>query len=86
MDQKYPEITQAIISGDMVGVGGLINQTLEAGGNPEDILNSGMIPAMETVGDLFERGDYYVPEMLISARAMQGGVRSFTASAPIRGS
>jgi len=74
MDQKYSRITQAIISGDMEGVGGLINQALEAGDDPGDILNTGMIPAMETVGDLFERGEFYVPEMLISARAMQGGL------------
>jgi 5-methyltetrahydrofolate--homocysteine methyltransferase len=74
MEQKFAEITQAIISGDMAGVGDLINQAIETGDDPGDILNTGMIPAMETVGDLFERGEFYVPEMLISARAMQGGL------------
>jgi len=74
MGQKYANITEAIISGDMAGVNELINLALEAGDDPGDILNIGMIPAMATVGNLFEQGEFYVPEMLISARAMQGGL------------
>ena len=38
------------------------------------ILNEGMIAAMTEVGRLFEEGDYFVPEMLIAARAMQTGL------------
>ncbi len=38
------------------------------------ILNEGMISAMSAVGKLFEEGEYFVPEMLISARAMQAGL------------
>jgi 5-methyltetrahydrofolate--homocysteine methyltransferase len=38
------------------------------------ILASGMIAAMTEVGDRFERGDYFVPEMLVAARAMQAGL------------
>jgi 5-methyltetrahydrofolate--homocysteine methyltransferase len=74
MAYDYSELTQAIITGQMSQVGGLINQALEAGAGAGDILNTGMIPAMEEVGDLFENGEYYVPEMLISARAMQAGL------------
>lgn len=74
MAYDYSELTQAIITGKMDQVTGLINQALEAGAEAGEILNTGMIPAMEEVGDLFERGEYYVPEMLISARAMQSGL------------
>jgi len=74
MVEDYSEISQAIISGDMSGIGELINQALDSDWDPGEILHQGMIPAMETVGDLFERGEFYVPEMLISARAMQGGL------------
>jgi 5-methyltetrahydrofolate--homocysteine methyltransferase len=74
MAQDYSEITQAIIGGKMDEVGELIQQALEEGSEAGDILNIGMIPAMEKVGVLFEQGEYYVPEMLISARAMQGGL------------
>ena len=38
------------------------------------ILQEGMIAAMKEVGRLFEEGDYFVPEMLIAARAMQSGL------------
>jgi 5-methyltetrahydrofolate--homocysteine methyltransferase len=41
---------------------------------PADILNQGMIAAMGEVGRLFEEGEYFVPEMLIAARAMQKGL------------
>ena len=74
MAQEFSEISQAIISGNMDGVGELITQALNGGSAAGDILNQGMIPAMETVGDLFERGEFYVPEMLVAARAMQGGL------------
>jgi 5-methyltetrahydrofolate--homocysteine methyltransferase len=74
MAYDYSDLTQAIITGKMDQVPGLINQALEAGAEAGAILNTGMIPAMEEVGDLFERGEYYVPEMLISARAMQTGL------------
>jgi 5-methyltetrahydrofolate--homocysteine methyltransferase len=38
------------------------------------IMNDGMIAAMHEVGKLFEAGEYYVPEMLVAARAMQAGM------------
>ena len=74
MAHDYTELAQAIIAGKMNEVGGLITQALDAGAGAGEILNTGMIPAMEEVGELFERGEYYVPEMLISARAMQSGL------------
>jgi 5-methyltetrahydrofolate--homocysteine methyltransferase len=47
---------------------------LEAKDAPAEILSQGMIAAMKEVGRLFEEGEYYVPEMLIAARAMQAGL------------
>jgi 5-methyltetrahydrofolate--homocysteine methyltransferase len=43
--------------------------------DPKTLLNEGMIAAMSEVGKLFEQGEYFVPEMLISARAMQTGLQ-----------
>jgi 5-methyltetrahydrofolate--homocysteine methyltransferase len=48
-----------------------VQAALTAGVTAEDILHKGLIAAMDEVGRLFELGEYYVPEMLISARAMQ---------------
>lgn len=51
-----------------------VQAALNAGVTPETILNTGMIPAMVEAGRLFEEGDYFVPEMFMSARAMQAGL------------
>ena len=42
--------------------------------DPEPMLYDALIPSLEEVGARFERGDYFVPEMLIAARAMQGAL------------
>jgi 5-methyltetrahydrofolate--homocysteine methyltransferase len=67
-------IFQSILEGDAKKAAAGVEQALEAGIDPGDILNQGMIPAMAEVGRLFEVQEYYIPEMLISARAMQGGL------------
>ncbi len=51
-----------------------VQQALDEGIAPERVLNEGMVAAMAEVGRLFEEGEYFVPEMLISARAMQAGL------------
>jgi methylmalonyl-CoA mutase cobalamin-binding domain/chain len=52
----------------------LTNQGLEEGIDPEVMLYEALIPSLEEVGARFERGDFFVPEMLIAARAMQGAL------------
>jgi methylmalonyl-CoA mutase cobalamin-binding domain/chain len=52
----------------------LTNQGLEEGVDPETMLYEALIPSLEEVGARFERGDFFVPEMLIAARAMQGAL------------
>jgi 5-methyltetrahydrofolate--homocysteine methyltransferase len=49
-------------------------QEVDSGLPPAKVLNEGMIPAMAEVGRLFEQGEYFVPEMLIAARAMKQGL------------
>jgi 5-methyltetrahydrofolate--homocysteine methyltransferase len=72
------DIIQAIYDGVIDGQSPLVkekvSEALEAGLPPADILNEGMIAAMAEVGRRFEEGEYYVPEMLIAARAMQSGM------------
>jgi 5-methyltetrahydrofolate--homocysteine methyltransferase len=53
---------------------GYVEAALNAQFEPGVVLNEGMISAMKEVGRLFEEGEYFVPEMLISARAMQAGL------------
>jgi len=62
------------LDGEAAPVIDLTNEGLELGIPPLTILFDAMIPALEEVGRLFEIGEYFVPEMLISARAMAGAM------------
>jgi 5-methyltetrahydrofolate--homocysteine methyltransferase len=72
------EILQLLYEETLVGnapaVRDGVNQGLEQGIEPESLLYDALIPSLEEVGARFERGDYFVPEMLIAARAMQGAL------------
>jgi len=74
----HDEILQGLFDNTLVGnapeVKDLVNQGLEDGLGPESMLYDALIPSLEEVGARFERGDYFVPEMLIAARAMQGAL------------
>jgi 5-methyltetrahydrofolate--homocysteine methyltransferase len=52
----------------------LTHQALTMGMEPQTLLFDALIPALEEVGARFERGDYFVPEMLIAGRAMAGAM------------
>jgi 5-methyltetrahydrofolate--homocysteine methyltransferase len=64
-------LQQAIIRGDQKNSFELTGQLLEAGANPQEILSKGLIEGMTEVGERFKCGEYFVPEMLIAARAMK---------------
>ncbi|MDI6874788.1 corrinoid protein [Candidatus Solincola sp.] len=51
-----------------------VRELLKAGTTPEALMREAMIPAMEEVGNLFQEGEYFLPEMLLAARAMQRGM------------
>src|ERR1700753_1494753 len=74
----YEEVLQGLYDHTLVGhapeVKELVVQGLADGMGPESMLYDALIPALEEVGARFERGDYFVPEMLIAARAMQGAL------------
>ncbi|MDD5466858.1 MAG: corrinoid protein [Anaerolineales bacterium] len=67
-------LQNAVIDGDKGEVESLVNAALSQKQPAEEILNAGLIAAMKEVGERFERGDFYVPEMLVAARAMQAGL------------
>src|SRR6266508_887208 len=71
MNEIVKQIFQGIVDGqqDVVATG--VEAALRAGVPARTILEEGMLPAMAEVGRLFEEGECYVPEMLISARAMK---------------
>ena len=68
------ELYDAIVFGERDKVVEIVQQSVDAGDNVVELLNTTMIPALREVGDQFSRGEVFVPEMLVSARAMQAGV------------
>jgi 5-methyltetrahydrofolate--homocysteine methyltransferase len=74
MNDVVRDLFDAVISGDRDLVLSKIADALSDGLTPTQILDDGMIAAMAEVGDRFERGEFYIPEMLIASRAMQAGL------------
>jgi 5-methyltetrahydrofolate--homocysteine methyltransferase len=70
----FPELTQAVIDGNRNKVVEIVNAELEKGTAPQTLLSDFMIPGMLEVGDLMQEGEYFIPEVLRSAKAMQFGL------------
>jgi len=70
----FPELTQAVIDGNRNKVVEIVNAELEKGTAPQTLLSNFMIPGMLEVGDLMQEGEYFIPEVLRSAKAMQFGL------------
>ncbi len=73
-DEILKGLYEETLIGNKPAVHDLTNAGLEADILPETMLFDALIPSLEEVGARFERGDYFVPEMLIAARAMQGAL------------
>ncbi len=73
-DEIKDQLYDSVIDGEDEGVIKLTQQGLDLGIPAEEILYDALIPALEEVGALFETGEYFVPEMLVGAKAMKGGL------------
>ncbi len=67
----FEDIHNAVIDGDNTRAKSLVQAALAEAVDPNELLNAGLISGMAEVGRRFECGEYYVPEMLVSARAMK---------------
>jgi 5-methyltetrahydrofolate--homocysteine methyltransferase len=65
----FSKLQEAVLAGNSAAAVAAARQALSAGADPLDLVLHGISPAMAEVGRLFEAGDYFVPELLISARA-----------------
>ena len=73
-DELLGELYDKTLTGNGPAVIDLTNQGLGQGLGPETLLYEALIPALEEVGARFERGDFFVPEMLIAGKAMAGAL------------
>ena len=67
-------VAEALIRGDRDTVVELVQQAVDEGVNAESILNEGLVAGMDVVGRKFKNNEFYVPEVLIAARAMNAGM------------
>jgi len=74
MDENLTPIYKGIVDGNLEAVKTSVQEALQAEVPAGIILKESLVPAMTEVGRLFEEGEYFVPEMLVAARAMQGGL------------
>jgi len=70
----FDSLQQAVIEGEAEETVRLVQQHLDEGKDAVDILDNGLIAAMDDVGAKFSAGELFIPEMLVSAEAMQEGL------------
>ncbi|QOY91789.1 cobalamin B12-binding domain-containing protein [Paludibaculum fermentans] len=68
------KLYDAVLNGDQKAAIAVTEQALAEGVTPLDLITNYMVPAMDEVGRRFECEDYFVPELLLSARAMKGSL------------
>ncbi|KLU59512.1 methionine synthase [Peptococcaceae bacterium CEB3] len=68
------EIQEGVINGQAPRVKELTQTALAQGLGPQTVLNEGLVPAMAVVGEKFQKGEFFISEMMISARAMYSGL------------
>jgi len=74
MSRVYERISTAVLEGDAEKSANLCQKALESGEAAKDVLDNGLVIGMTEVGVRFKRGDMFVPEVLMSAEAMQSGL------------
>ena len=68
------EMQDALIAGRKAEIESLVDRALAAGLPAAKILNEGLIPGMERLGELFKANEVFIPEVLVAARAMNAGL------------
>jgi 5-methyltetrahydrofolate--homocysteine methyltransferase len=72
--QDFKRLYDAILNGDAKNAKLITEQALASGTDPMSLVQAGMVPAMAEVGKRFECNEYFVPELLLSARAMKAAL------------
>jgi corrinoid protein of di/trimethylamine methyltransferase len=68
------KLREAVVAGKVSDTVDRVQQLLKEGKDPDTMMKEAMIPAMDVVGDLFQKGEFYLPEMLMAAKAMKAGM------------
>jgi len=74
MNELMTNLGETLLAGNMEEIQRLTEEALSAGTTPQDILEQGLRPAMETLGDRFSRGEAFLPELLVAAETMKASM------------
>jgi 5-methyltetrahydrofolate--homocysteine methyltransferase len=74
MSELFEKISTAILEGDEEKAPKLVSRALKQGTSPKEIMDNGLLVGMGEVGKRFKAGDMFVPEVLMSAEAMQASM------------
>jgi trimethylamine corrinoid protein len=72
MADIYQEAAESIVNADRAGAEEVAQRALDSGIAPADIMQNGFVKGIQEVGDLFESGEVFLPELMMSADAMAG--------------
>jgi 5-methyltetrahydrofolate--homocysteine methyltransferase len=74
MNELMTNLGETLLAGNLEEIKRLTEEALSAGTTPQDILEQGLRPAMETLGDRFSRGEAFLPELLVAAETMKASM------------
>jgi 5-methyltetrahydrofolate--homocysteine methyltransferase len=74
MEELVSKLKEAVISGEDTDARALVEEGLDGGMSPRDILERAMMPAMEDIGVRFSKGEAFIPELIVAAYAMEAGM------------
>jgi len=74
MQEELKALARAILEGKRNDAVELTQKLIEAGVTPKQILDEGLIAGMSVAGEKFKNGEYFVPEILVAARAMKASM------------
>jgi corrinoid protein of di/trimethylamine methyltransferase len=75
VEEAFEQITNDVLEGEEEDILDHAQELLDKGFSAQDILNKGMLPAMDVIGTRFSDGTVFIPEVLLSARAMNDGLK-----------
>ena len=74
MNELMTNLGETLLAGNLEEIQRLTKEALSAGTTPQDILEQGLRPAMETLGERFSRGEAFLPELLVAAETMKASM------------
>lgn len=72
--EEVNKLYEAVLKGNKKNIVQITKEFMEEGKNPQEILNQILLPAINEVGDLFDKGKYFLPQLIASAEAMKESI------------